>query len=214
MGMLIDPYRFPKTVTYQGKAENTAGASSYSFTSQPIGAAQADRYVIVGIGWANLGPSITSVTIGGVAATQVALNANANGSSALYIALVPTGTTATIAINFSSTTLLHCGIAIWSATGLTSTTPVSFGNSSASATPSVALTTVEGGFAIAYAHVGSNVNYSNTTVSWSGVVADFPGNVITNNRPHGAGHVSTTAAGVTPQSTFVGGNGSLVAAAW
>lgn len=203
-----------KVLTYQTHAENGAGASSYSFTSQPFGTAQSDRYIIVGIGWANLNPTISSVSIGGVSATNIATNANANGSSALYIALVPTGTSGNVDITFSGTTNLHCGIAIWSATGLTSTTAVSSGNSSASATPSVTLTTVAGGFAVAYAHVGSNVSYSNTTVPWTGVTQDWAGNVISNSRPHGGGSVATTGSNVSPSPTFVGGNGSLVAASW
>lgn len=203
-----------KVLAFQGHAENGTGASSYNFTSQPIGTAQSDRYVIVGIGWSNLGPSISAVTIGGVSATVVATAANANGSSAMYIALVPTGTTATVAITFSSTTNLGCGIAVWSATGLVSATPVSSGNSSASPTPSVVLTTVNGGFAIGYAHVASNVTYSPSTIPWTGVTASWAGNDITAGRPHGGGHATTTASGITPSPTFVGGNGALVAASW
>lgn len=203
-----------KVLTYQTHAENTSSLSSYSFTSQPIGSAQADRYVIVGIGWANLSPTISSVTIGGVSATNIATNANANGNSALYIALVPTGTTANVDIAFSGATGIHCGIAVWSATGLLSTTAVSSGNNSSSATPSVTLTTVNGGFVVAYAHVGSNTSYSNTTVPWTGVTQSWAGNVISNNRPHGGGSVATTGSNVSPSPTFVGGNGSLVAAAW
>lgn len=205
-----------KVLTFQTHAENTSSLSSYSFTSQPIGSAQSDRYVIVGIGWANANPSptISSVTIGGVAATNIATNANAYGNSALYIALVPTGTTANVDIVFSSATGLHCGIAVWSATGLTSTTAVSSGNSSASATPSVTLTTVNGGFAVGYAHVGSNSSYSNTTVPWTGVTQNWAGQVISYSRPHGSGSTTTTGSNVSPSPTFVGGNGALVAASW
>lgn len=203
-----------KVLAFQGHAENTSSLSSYSFTSQPFGTAQADRYVIVGIGWANLTPTISSVSIGGVGATNIATNANANGNSALYIALVPTGTSGNVDISFASATGLHCGIAVWSATGLLSATAISSGNNSASATPSVTLSTVAGGFAIGYAHVGSNVSYSNTTVPWTGVTQDWAGNVISNSRPHGGGSVATTGSNVSPSPTFVGGNGSLVAASW
>jgi hypothetical protein len=85
--------------------EGSAASNSYSFAAQPIGIAAADRYIFLNIQWFSTSnvPSLTGCTIGGVAATIVLQSTAANNRpiNAIAYALVPSGTTATIAFTFS-----------------------------------------------------------------------------------------------------------------
>ena len=100
----------------------SAFTTTHTFSSQNIGSAAADRYVIVaaavesGAGT----PTITSVTIGGVSATFLVNAANANFTRGVLASLlVTTGTTTTIVINTSTNSVAY--MAVWSKVG--GTTP-------------------------------------------------------------------------------------------
>lgn len=120
----------PATLAYQGNSNSVTNSASYTFTSRAIGAESSDRRVIVAwTAFAESGRSLTSLTIGGIAATLVYSNSIALPSpntQRLYVgfavAVVPTGTTATIALTFSAS-VYSCAFGWWSATKLTSSTP-------------------------------------------------------------------------------------------
>ena len=107
---------------------NLGGGTSPS-VSASIGTAAADRYVFIlvsGYRNANNQGAVTSVTIGGNTAT---LHANIGGGSiaatlAACVAglLVPSGTSATVVVNFSDS-FTDSGIGVIAVTGLNSTTP-------------------------------------------------------------------------------------------
>lgn len=78
----------------------TNNASSYNFASQPIGTADANRWVLVIVRPNNAQGTVTGVTIGGSAATLI----NAFGDTYLYGRNVTSGTTATIAVTLDSST--------------------------------------------------------------------------------------------------------------
>ena len=85
---------------------SAAVATTYTFSNQAIGTASSDRVVIVNIGSlkdTSAAYSVTSVTIGGVAATKIhsAQTLTSFGLSSYY-ATVPTGTTANIVIVHSA----------------------------------------------------------------------------------------------------------------
>ena len=85
---------------------SAAVATTYTFSNQAIGTASSDRVVIVNFGSlkdTSATFSVTSVTIGGVAATQIhsAQTQTSFGLSSYY-ATVPTGTTANIVIVHSA----------------------------------------------------------------------------------------------------------------
>lgn len=94
----------PFGITFVGSNNNVIAASSFTFTAQGIGTADATRIVVVGIAHAINTVTVSSVTIGGVSATQAA---SAAGNSTLgvfsdiwYLA-VSAGTAADIVVNFS-----------------------------------------------------------------------------------------------------------------
>lgn len=91
-------------------AQDTTSQTTYTFTSQSIGAADASRVVAAVVVSRQAGTvgDISSVTIGGVSATQVktCYNTAANTSVlAIWVAAVPTGTTATVSVVFPSAML-------------------------------------------------------------------------------------------------------------
>ena len=118
--------------SYIGQGDNGGtSASSYSFTSQSIGAAASDRYVFLNIQWFSTSnaPVLNSCSIGGVACTIVLQSTSINNrpNNAIAYALVPSGTTATIAFTFSGTltgTGHGVGFGVYRVQGPLNTTPV------------------------------------------------------------------------------------------
>jgi hypothetical protein len=111
--------------------EGAASTSSYSFPAQNIGAAAADRYVFLNIQWFSTAnsPVLNSCSIGGVAATIVLQTTSLNNrpNNAIAYALVPSGTTATIAFTLSGAlvgTGLGIGFGVYRVQGPLNTTAV------------------------------------------------------------------------------------------
>lgn len=94
------------SVVFQATTFDPVGRTTYTFAGQNIGAASATRYVIAAVSLvSSASRTISSVTIGGVAATVIP-NGQVTSQSffyrtALYIAAVPTGTTASIVVTAS-----------------------------------------------------------------------------------------------------------------
>jgi hypothetical protein len=180
MGVLVNPFRFGGTSTtdaFIGKSESTLNASAYTFTDHDIGVANAARLVVVGVIVHDSGGSngISSVTIGGSAATEVE-NTSSGGDVAeariagIYTRVVAAGTTATIVVNCSNTAT-SCGVAVWSLYPSSSTAIYSVSGSSGSSTGLTAtnVTTVPGGYVVGI-HMHNNSN--NVSWSWPGVDAE------------------------------------------
>jgi len=97
------------SVSFTGTAGDATDTANYSFAGLSIGAAEQGRYVIAGIIGTGLNAStFASVTIGGVVATQIVERTNGACDAGIYIAAVPTGTTATVAANFSASKVVPC----------------------------------------------------------------------------------------------------------
>jgi hypothetical protein len=89
-----------------GQNLNVSGTdTSQTVSGLDIGAADANRWVLVGItGIPNSATAATSVTVGGVTATAMAaLGVSGGGSAGFYKAQVPTGTTADVVVNYNGT---------------------------------------------------------------------------------------------------------------
>lgn len=108
------------TITYQSNASNTGTVTNFSFATQGIGTASADRVVFVAAGFANSTASITALTVGGISAVAGPTVSGTSTRCSIWAAAVPTGTTATIALTNASAS--RCVIIVWSSTGILSTT--------------------------------------------------------------------------------------------
>lgn len=208
----------PRALTFTASTATLSGASSYSFTSQGFGTAYPSRFMILGIGWGGNVPTISSLTIGGISATLVGscLAVGVWGTSAIYSAPVPTGTSGTVAVTFSGTTGIGCGIGLWSLTGFSSVTPLSSGNNVA-AVGSVSLgTTANGGFAVGYAVTTANIGGSSASWTWTGVPKDFNASIQSgsNDRSHSGAHGGTSSGGLTVTASTTVQTAGLCAAAW
>lgn len=169
----------PPAVTYQGFAVDGTNGTGYTFSAMPIGASAARDRVFVIIGaraFANDLLAPTSVTIGGVSATEVYAPAPQNYSTnsniiALYSAVVPTGTTADVVVTFpASPEVKRCAAITYSSTDVVSLTPVTtalYNGNPGTGTGDVSITAPSGDSVVI---CGGNVLTSATT--WAGVTED------------------------------------------
>lgn len=156
------------TSAYFGLIDEQVSEATASTHTIPIsfGDADATRYIIVGVTSFNTtasGRNISSVTIGGVTATQVAYRQDTNGTlvtiAGIYIASVPTGGSGDVVVTMSGGTTLGCTVTAFAGYNMNSSTADAT-VSSATSNSDTSLATVNGGLAIA---VGAeyNVNYDN-----------------------------------------------------
>ena len=165
------------TGTFQQATIDTTDAASYSFASQPIGTASASRRVVVAIGWAAATAiTLSSVTIGGVSATIDADSGNATGNRRVYFAsaVVPTGTTATVAVTLSATAV-RIGIGLWTLSGGSPTGQTAAVLNAASGTLTVTTATNDVVLAAGFAsHTANSI-----TTTWTGATERYDGQIET-----------------------------------
>ena len=113
------------TISFVGCTSSSSDLTTYTFTDHATGTAGA-RKTIVGVsggdGATNF--SVSSMTVGGAAATEVADNSASTGSlaqSAIYIKDNPSGTTATIVVTFSEA-IEDAAVCVWAAYDVSSET--------------------------------------------------------------------------------------------
>lgn len=161
--------------------------TTYTFSSQNLGTAIADRHIIVNIFGRKAGATtnINSVTVGGVLATivkQQSTTATNTSVCGIAIAAVPTGATGDIVIEFGAG-LVRCAVSVYRATGLLSATAYDSDSSSAN-DPTVSLD-VPYGFAI-----GAALTATGSTIAWTGLTEDHD-TAITSGRIGSASSVFT-----------------------
>lgn len=85
-----------------GTAANITPATAYTASTLGIGAAASDRLVVASIAHVNSSgatPPVTqTVTIGGVSATQICRAASAYHEASMWVATIPSGTTADVVV--------------------------------------------------------------------------------------------------------------------
>lgn len=106
-------------ITYTDQTQNSSAQVTYTFSTRAIGSAAVNRYVICSVETSGTGAAISSVTIGGVGATQIVNALNSSGRVSIWIAAVPTGTTATVVVVFAGGGENRCGIGLWAPTAST-----------------------------------------------------------------------------------------------
>ena len=165
-------------VTFQAAYTNIANQPSYTFTGCAIGAAAADRLVIVAVEVGQTAGSITGCTIGGAAATLLAYSGTGNVCCAIFALVVASGTTATVVVNTAGVN--RCAIEVYAAYNLASATPVAtLVQYSAADTDGLGGTIAvsAGGFVVAC--FGSQTVSSTLGVIWTGVDQDYSDHVET-----------------------------------
>lgn len=167
------------SVSFTSEEEYSGFSSSPSFTNAPVGTASIDRLVVVALSWYVSGSSrtLSSATIGGIAATIVDSESDGNESGvAIISAVVPTGTTATVAMSFSGTVTRVSG-GVYAVYNLKSTTATDADSTTGSGgfgstTKSVTIDTLQDGIVIASGYI--EASDGTTTITFSaGVTEDY-----------------------------------------
>jgi hypothetical protein len=180
------------TLTYKGNNTDGTAATSYSFAGCDIGTASADRVVVVAAFGNSGGTSIVNgVTIGGIAASPIVTSVAGTRFLDLWFAVVPTGTTATIAFT-TSTNLARGSVAWWTINGSTQTTYAARSganpNTAGSAT-SRSITSITVGAAQVALAVAMNADSTGDDISWTqssgSGTRDFEGAFGTSTRASG-----------------------------
>lgn len=159
------------SLSFLQSANSTTDTNAYTFAAQNLGTEASDRYIVVTVNGRKAGAttSISSVTVGGVAATIAVQRVNTvtNTSVAgIAIAAVPTGATGDIVVTFADT-LARCAIGAYRIDNLFSATAYDT-DSSVSADPSVGLNVSNPGFAI-----GTGAASGTGSVTWTGLTEDY-----------------------------------------
>lgn len=186
-------------ITQADHGEDTTNTNIYTFTSRALGAAQADRRIIVGASMRVAGTTTTlnSITVAGISATQVVSAPNTTGGNLtlteLWIADVPTGTTGNVVVTYSSAAVLRCGINVWRMVGAASGTASATGTSTVD--PGTATITIpSNGSAVGYAAcdmTGGAINWTNLTQTLAATVVEA------STFQHGAASADFTTGGST-----------------
>lgn len=151
-------------------ANSTADASSYTFTSQNLGAAEATRCIIVTVTSRRTGaPVLNSVTVAGQTATILRQTATAlvnNNIAAIALVSLPSGTSGNVVVTFSGT-MLRCQISMYRATGINAT-PIDVDSDNVNGDPTVNLDIPANGYALGVAATDAS-----TTCAWTNLTEDF-----------------------------------------
>jgi hypothetical protein len=147
-------------VGYVGQNQIISGASTYTFTSEPVGDADANRSTVVVVNYVQAGTGSTppTMTIGGVSATCDGYTFGGIDSgfpgrafSAVFRLANPTGTTATIVVSLS-TAAFSCVIDVYSVINVGSVVDTGSATGTSTSSPHIValdLDTVTGGALIA-----------------------------------------------------------------
>ena len=154
------------TSTFASNA-TVGSTSSNTFSTQAISTASSTRYVVVGSIIRGAGITTTAMTIGGVAASSVVASAFADGNLSFWVANVPTGTTADIAVTYSGSTVVS-GIGTWATYDLGSTAVFNSGSSTANPA-SINLNVPACGVGIG---IGLELD-NGPNATWTGLTEDF-----------------------------------------
>lgn len=194
---------------------DTGNRTTYTFASQSFGAAESTRRVIVaGTVRSNAARTISSISIGGVAATIVAQQTESTALLRSFIAIahVPTGTTGSVVVTMNSG-CIAMRIAVWSVTGLASDTPTATATDNNVNDPSANITIPANGFV-----VGVATNTNSSTGSWSsGLTLQGTAEYVESDHNVIFGDASSApGASITATAAFAGTNtrGILVVAAF
>lgn len=191
----------PGVLTYRGEEAAPLGSSavtSFTRTAVPIGTADAARRVIVMATWhGSSARSDSAVTIGGITATRVYRSelTTARGF-AIWVATVPTGSTADVVLTMSGT--CWPSLAVWTANQQVTFVSGDFTNPAIAAgqtTGTISATAIVGGFALSGYRSGSAA----TSVTWTNLTERWDNNV---SGPGSGGDMTTSTTTATVAVTW------------
>lgn len=208
---------FVAGLTFQAFATEGAVTATPSFAGVNFGTANANRVIaVIAVGRANAATNqtISSMTIGGIAATQVASAAGVVSNVAgidIWYASVPTGASGTVAVTWSSANV-RSGIYVYSIITTTPAPSVGSGTSGVGTTTlSRTITIPASGFGIA----GAWHRQTGNTDAMVNASIDGDNTLFGTNHQFFCGHTTGTGSTtITANSTPTGNDMCMTAAAW
>lgn len=189
-------------LSFTDSAVDATNLTTYTFTAKNIGAAASNRKVVIGVfGITGGSTAVSSLTVGGVSAGQVVASytsGSAEGTGALWIADVPSGTTGDVVVTFAGGAL-SCGIGVWALYGAAA----SVTDSGLSTTDPMTdtLNVSAGGAVIALAGAITVT----ATYTWTNVTENFDGAVEGAETYSGASITTSSAGTLAVTATPTGG---------
>lgn len=182
---------------FLSEEEYSGFSSTPSFSSVDLGDATTNRVIVVALSWfASSSRTLSSATINGVAASIVQQGSDGDeGSVGIISAIVPTGTSGTIALTFSGTVTRVSG-GVYALYNLQSTTAIDSDAQSGQVifgiggNRSVTIDTLADGVVIAAG--GVSENGGTTTIGYSAGVSEDYENVSGDFRANGGSGVSSS----------------------
>lgn len=166
----VAPFPGTNFVTGSWQAFAQGGSNQTTFNSISFGTAATGRWIALVIAGFNSAVP-TSATIGGVSAQQFQLTSSSTHSQQLWGAIVPTGTSGQVVINYTGSPSPFVAFDLYAIYGASASNPTL--GSAANGNPfSATLSLPSGCFVVAGAHCGGTGSYS-----WSGVTLDQQRNV-------------------------------------
>lgn len=151
---------------YVTTLDDAGNSSPYTFTDAPVGIAAARRFVFVEVATQGTGtPTPSAVTIGGISAVRITQALQTTRNASIWMALVPTGTTATIIVTVAGSPT-SCVISIYRSPTDVAFVDVVTGIGAGVTLSDVAV--VPSGFVIAMGVSGGTTDIGE---SWSGIDA-------------------------------------------
>jgi hypothetical protein len=206
----MPPSTAPVTYTYNTFDFSNANTTAFTFTSKSIGTAAANRKVVIVVGGNADLRTVSTLTVGGISASLVKRQQNADGTSEIWQADVPTGTTANVVVTWSGPQNT-CGIGSYSLYGAAAAASATASNTSNPLSTTINIPA--GGVCI-----GTVQQYGGSqTWSWSGLTEDFD-STMGGSRPF-SGASTASSGGVTGQTVTATPSGSpsgqtLALASW
>lgn len=193
------------SLSYRTNLESSSNATSYTFSGTDIGTAASDRLVVVGsvAAAASGGANVTSLTVGGSAAT-FDVRASSGHTSELWHRAVTTGTTASIVVNYSAN-MVSCGIAVWALYGVNAT-PF---DTATTTTSSTQIDIPAGGIVVGNARIDPG------STTWTGATEDFENTTLGDALAGYSGASRQAVSAETNTTISVSAtNGYIAAASW
>lgn len=162
----------PAELSFIASTADDSNSTTYTFTSQSLGAVDGTRRIVVVCHWNGATLTLSSATIAGISATVHAQTNGTNNGIAIISALVPTGTSGTIAFTLSGAGSLRAYIGVYRAIGgvLLSPNDTLTDNTIASAAFSGTINIPSVGWVVAGSSWGTLAGTSHT---WAGVTEQY-----------------------------------------
>ena len=154
---------------YLGTKTSNANTTGYTFSNVNFGAEDPTRRIVIVV--ANGGDSFVrtlSATVAGVSATQMVHGGADYAFVTIFIAAVPTGTTGTISLSYSSPTVNHVVVGVYKLVGLSANTPFATSTYATSPPANLGLAVPAGGCVIAGIRRSAS-----STFTWSGLDENY-----------------------------------------